>query len=208
MLKKWIFTLISGVLLSTPVVAQQAFIEGVDYQPIDPIVKTSDPGKVVVTEVFWYGCPHCFRFEPVIEKWAASLPEGVVFEQLPSSLNPSWTEHARTFYALKMMGAQEQLHAKIFEAIHIKRRRLTGLDSIAKFVADQGVDEKVFRKHYASFPVDSQVRKNKKIEQRYGIQGVPAVIVNGKYLTNGTMAGNYGRMIEIINFLVAGELKG
>lgn len=208
MLKKWIFALISGALLATPVVAQQTFIEGIDYQRIDPVVKTSDPGKVVVTEVFWYGCPHCFRFEPIIEKWAASLPEAVLFEQLPSSLNPSWTEHARAFYALKLMGAQEQLHVKFFEAIHLKRRRLTGLDGIAKFVAEQGVDEKVFRKHYASFPVDALVRKNKKIEQRYGIQGVPAVIVNGKYLTNGSMGKSYGRLIEIINFLVAAELKG
>ena len=106
------------------------------------------------------------------------------------------------------MGAQEQLHGKFFEAIHLKRRRLTGLDGIAKFVAEQGVDEKVFRKHYASFPVDALVRKNKKIEQRYGIQGVPAVIVNGKYLTNGSMGKSYGRLIEIINFLVAAELKG
>ena len=78
MLKKWIFALITGLLLSTSVLAQQAFIEGVDYQRIDPIVKTSDPGKVVVTEVFWYGCPHCFRFEPIIEKWAESLPASVV----------------------------------------------------------------------------------------------------------------------------------
>jgi thiol:disulfide interchange protein DsbA len=208
MLKKWIFALISGALLATPVVAQQAFIEGIDYQRIDPVVKTSDPGKVVVTEVFWYGCPHCFRFEPIIEKWAASLPEAVIFEQLPSSLNPSWTEHARAFYALKMMGAQEQLHGKFFDAIHLKRRRLTGLDDIAKFVAEQGFDEKVFRKHYASFPVDALVRKNKKIEQRYGIQGVPAVIVNGKYLTNGSMGKSYGRLMEIINFLITGELKG
>jgi thiol:disulfide interchange protein DsbA len=208
MLKKWIFALISGALLATPVVAQQTFIEGIDYQRIDPVVKTSDPGKVVVTEVFWYGCPHCFRFEPIIEKWAASLPEAVIFEQLPSSLNPSWTEHARAFYALKMMGAQEQLHGKFFDAIHLKRRRLTGLDDIAKFVAEQGFDEKVFRKHYASFPVDALIRKNKKIEQRYGIQGVPAVIVNGKYLTNGSMGKSYGRLIEIINFLIAGELKG
>lgn len=208
MLKKWIFALISGLLLSTSVLAQQAFNEGVDYQRIDPIVKTSDPGKVVVTEVFWYGCPHCFRFEPIIEKWAESLPAGVVFEQLPSSLNPSWVEHARTYYALKMMDAQKQLHGKIFEAIHVKRKRLSGLDTIAKFVADHGFDEKLFRKHYASFPVDSQVRKNKKIEQQYGLKGVPAIIVNGKYLTNGSMAGNYARMIEIINFLVASELKG
>ncbi len=208
MLKKWIFLLISGLLLTTPVVAQQAFSEGVDYRRIDPIVKTSNPAKVVVTEVFWYGCPHCFRFEPIVHRWAASLPDTVVFEQVPSSLNPSWTEHARTFYALKMMGVQEQLHAKVFETIHVKRQRLAGLDAIARFVADQGVDEKEFRKHYASFPVDSLVRKNKKIEQRYGLRGVPAVIINGKYLTNGSMAGNYSRMIEIINFLIAGELKG
>jgi thiol:disulfide interchange protein DsbA len=208
MLKKWIFLLISGLLLTTPVVAQQAFSEGVDYRRIDPIVKTSNPAKVVVTEVFWYGCPHCFRFEPIVHRWAASLPDTVVFEQVPSSLNPSWTEHARTFYALKMMGVQEQLHAKVFETIHVKRQRLAGLDAIARFVADQGVDEKEFRKHYASFPVDSLVRKNKKIEQRYGLRGVPAVIINGKYLTNGSMAGNFNRMIEIINFLIAGELKG
>lgn len=208
MLKKWIFLLISGLFLTTPVVAQQAFSEGVDYRRINPIVKTSDPAKVVVTEVFWYGCPHCFRFEPVVQSWAASLPDTVVFEQVPSSLNPSWTEHARTFYALKLMGVQEQLHTKLFETIHVKRQRLAGLDTIARFVADQGVDEKEFRKHYASFPVDSLVRKNKKMEQRYGLRGVPAVIINGKYLTNGSMAGNYSRMIEIINFLIAAELKG
>ena len=96
MLKKWLFVLISCLLLSTSAVAQQAFIEGVDFQRIDPVVKTSDPDKVVVTEIFWYGCPHCYRFEPFVEKWTESLPTGVVFEQVPSSLNPSWTAHART----------------------------------------------------------------------------------------------------------------
>jgi thiol:disulfide interchange protein DsbA len=109
---------------------------------------------------------------------------------------------------MKMMGVQEQLHPKLFDAIHKKRQRLTDLDSIASFIAEQGYDEKKFREHYFSFPVDSQVRKNKKIEQRYGHRGVPAVIVNGKYLTNGSMAKNYDRMIKIIDFLVAGELRG
>ena len=208
MLKKWIFVLISGVLLATTVFAQQAFIEGVDYKRIDPVVKTTNPDKVVVTEIFWYGCPHCFRFEPFVEKWAKSLPEGVVFEQLPSALNPSWIVHARTFYALKFMGARKQLHGKLFDAIHLKRQRLNDLDSIAKFVAEQGFDEKHFRKQYNSFPVDSQVRKNKKIEQRYGHQGVPAVVVNGKYLVTGSMAGSFDRMLKITDFLVADELKG
>lgn len=207
MLKKWTLLLVSGLLFVTPVIAQQAFKEGVDYGRIDPAVKTVDPSKVVVTEVFWYGCPHCFRFEPFVEKWVESLPEGVIFEQLPSSLNPSWMEHARAFYAMKMMGVQEQLHRKLFDEIHLKRRRLNSLDTIAKFIAEQGFDEKLFRKHYSSFPVDTQVRKNNKIEQRYGHQGVPAVIVNGKYLITGSMAGNYDRLIKIINYLVAGELK-
>lgn len=207
MLKKWIFVLVSGFLLATPAVAQLAFNEGVDYQRIDPAVKTSDPDKVVVTEVFWYGCPHCFRFEPFVEKWAESLPEVVIFEQLPSSLNPGWTDHARAFYAMKMMGVQEQLHRKLFDAIHKKRQRLDSLDAIASFVAEQGFDEKLFREHFKSFPVDTQIRKNKKIERGYGHRGVPAIIVNGKYLTTGSMAGNYDRLIKIINFLVADELN-
>ena len=97
------FVLISCLLLATPALAQQDFIDGVDYQRIDPAVKTSDPDKVVVTEVFWYGCPHCFRFEPFIQKWAESLPVGVVFEQVPSTLNPQWVAHARTYYGMKMM---------------------------------------------------------------------------------------------------------
>ena len=208
MLKKWLFVLISYLLLSTAAIAQQAFIEGVDYQRIDPVVKTSDPDKVVVTEVFWYGCPHCFRFEPYVIKWADSLPDGVVFEQMPSSLNPRWVVHARTYYAMKMMAVQEQLHEKFFNAIHLKRQRLDSVDSIATFIADQGYDEKLFREYYASFAVDSQVRKNNKIEQRYGHQGVPSVIVNGKYLTGAAMAGSNKRLIKIIEFLVAEESKG
>jgi thiol:disulfide interchange protein DsbA len=207
MFKKLTFALISGLLLASPVMAQQAYTEGVDYQRIGTPVKTSDPDKVVVTEIFWYGCPHCYRFEPFVEKWAKSLPKGVVFEQVPSSLNPGWIEHARAFYAMKMMGAQEQLHGKFFEAIHKKRQRLTGIDAMAKFVGEQGFDEKLFRQHYHSFPVDSQVRKSGKIEQRYGHQGVPAVIVNGKYLTNGSMAKNYDNLLKIIDFLVADELR-
>ena len=104
MLKRWIQGLCLMLFLSTQVMAQQAYVEGKDYQAISPSVKTSNPDKVVVTEVFWYGCPHCFRFEPYAEKFAATLPDGVIFEQVPSVLNPRWTEHARAFYSLKNDG--------------------------------------------------------------------------------------------------------
>ena len=189
----------------TQVGAQQTFIEGTDYDVLAQPVATSQPDKIVVTEIFWYGCPHCFRFEPFVERWSASLPEGVVFEQVPSVLNPRWTEHARTYYSLKMMDALEQAHKAFFDAIHLKRQRLTDLDTIAGFVAGQGLDAQQFRDNYYSFEVETQIRKNQKKESRYGHRGVPAVIVNGKYLVSASKAGSNQRMIQIINFLVAQE---
>ena len=194
------------ILVSGAASAQTAFLAGTDYQVISPAVKTTQPDKVVVTEIFWYGCPHCFRFEPYVERWAAGLPDGVVFEQVPSSLNPRWTELARAYYAFKMMGVLEKTHKAVFDAIHLKRQRLDSLDSIAAFAGSLGLDEKVFREDYASFPVETQIRKNMQKEKRYGHRGVPAVIVNGKYLVSASLAGSNERMIQIMNFLVAQEL--
>jgi thiol:disulfide interchange protein DsbA len=206
MIKRWLMGLALLMLVSGVASAQTAFLAGTDYQVISPVVKTTQPDKVVVTEIFWYGCPHCFRFEPYVERWAAGLPDGVVFEQVPSSLNPRWTELARAYYAFKMMGVLEQTHKAIFEAIHLKRQRLDSLDSIAAFAGSLGLDEKVFRENYASFPVETQIRKNIQKEKRYGHRGVPAVIVNGKYLVSASLAGSNERMIQIMNFLVAQEL--
>lgn len=206
MIKRWLMGLVLLMLVAGGASAQTMFVAGIDYQPITPAVKTSQPDKVVVTEIFWYGCPHCFRFEPYVERWSASLPEGVVFEQVPSSLNPRWSELARAYYAFKMMGAHEQTHKALFDAIHIKRQRLGSIDSVAKFAADLGLDEKLFRQDYASFPVDTQIRKDIQKEKRYGHRGVPAVIVNGKYLVSASSAGSNERMIQIMNFLVEQEL--
>lgn len=206
MIKRWLTGLALLTVVSTAVSAQTAFVVDTDYQLISPAVKTTQPDKVVVTEIFWYGCPHCFRFEPYVERWASELPDGVVFEHVPSSLNPRWTVLARAYYAFKMMGVLEQTHKAIFEAIHLKRQRLDSLDSIAAFAASQGLDEKIFRENYASFPVETQVRKNVQKEKRYGHRGVPAVIVNGKYLVSASLAGSNERMIQIMNFLVSQEL--
>lgn len=207
MLKKTIFSLLVSLLFSAQLLAQQAFIEGTDYQLISPPVKTSNPDKVVVTEMFWYGCPHCFAFEPYVEKWSANLPNGIVFEQTPSVLNPRWGDHARTYYTLKQMGELGKVHRKLFDAIHVERQRLNRFEDIAKFVGTQGVDEAKFRETYNSFPVDSLFRKNLKIEQKYGHRGVPSVIVNGKYLTTGGMTGSNQRLIAVINYLANKELN-
>lgn len=206
MLKHWTLGLFLSLILSSQAMAQMAFNEGVEYKLINPAVKTSNSEKVVVTEMFWYGCPHCFRFEPHVQNWAASLPDTVVFEQTPSVLNPGWADHARTYYSLKLMGELDKAHDKFFDAIHVKRQRLDRLDSIAKFLASLGIDEAKFRETFNSFPVDALVRKNLQKESKYGHNGVPSMIINGKYLTSGSMAGSNERLIQVINFLVAKEL--
>ena len=205
MFRKGLFVFLTFFLTLTAAHAQE-FDEGIEYVKIDPPVKTSHPDKVVVTELFWYGCPHCFRFEPYIKKWKKTMPAGVVLEQVPSVLNPGWMEHARAFFALKMMGENEKVHEKLFNAIHVKRQRLNNVDALADFVASQGVDEKKFREYYHSFPVDSMVRKSRQQERKYGHRGVPAVVINGKYRTSASQAGSNARMIQVIDYLVKREL--
>jgi len=206
MIKRWLMSFVLLSMVSGAAFAQMAFVEGKDYQLITPPVKTSQPDKVVVTEIFWYGCPHCFRFEPYAERLADELPEGAVFEQVPSSLNPRWMEHARAYYSFELMGVLDETHRQFFDAIHLKRLRLDNVDAIAQFVAAQGLDEKMFREYYYSFPVETRIRKNNQKESRYGHRGVPAVVVNGRYLVTASLAGSNDRMFEIINFLVGKEL--
>ena len=205
-MKQWLLLLTLTLTFATNLVAAEKFTEGADYAVISPAVNTGHDDKVVVKEIFWYGCPHCFRFEPFVDQWLKTKPENVIFELQPSVLNPPWSDHARTFFALELMGETDKVHQKLFNAIHVDKQRLTSQETIAKFVAKLGVDEKQFRENFYSFPVDSKLRKSRQIEQKYGHRGVPAVIINGKYRTGGSMAGSYTRMLKIVDFLVAKEL--
>lgn len=205
-MKKWFITLaLSFFVLGLNAVHAEDFTEGVDYALVTKQSKPANPGKITVTEVFWYGCPHCFRLEPFVVEWKKTIPADVVFEQVPSVLNPRWSDHARAYFALEMMGAVDKVHQPLLDAIHVKRQRLTSEQTLTEFVTGLGVDGKQFKENYYSFPVDSKLRKARQKERKYGHTGVPAVIVNGKYRTSGSMAGSYKRMMQIVDFLVEKE---
>ncbi len=104
MMKKWAISLITAFLISTQVMAQQAYVEGVDYRAIPTVVKTSHPEKVVVTEIFWYGCGHCFSLEDEIASWSSKLPADVAFSRIPAMFGKSWVIHAQLYYMGEVLG--------------------------------------------------------------------------------------------------------
>jgi thiol:disulfide interchange protein DsbA len=188
------------------VYAANDYYEGMHYARITPAVPTdAPPGKVEVVELFWYGCPHCFQFEPYLRKWRENMPEQAHFTAMPGTVNPRWLMHAKTFYALQLMGEQERLHERIFIAIHEQHRRLNNYDAMVRFLKSQKVDIGKFEAAYNSFAVTAKVQRAGDLAKRYGVTGVPSVIVAGKYRVSASEAGGHKEMIEIINQLVAQE---
>lgn len=170
-----------------------------------PVATSSEDGRVEVVELFWYGCPHCYAFEPSIESWLKDKPEYVDFVRVPAVFAANWEIHARAFYATEQLGVTDQTHHALFKALHVDKRKLFSLDALAAFFAEQGVDEADFRKAYDSFDVDNKTRQAVQVTRKYGISGVPAVIVNGKYRSSAKRVGNYTELLKLVDFLAAKE---
>jgi protein dithiol oxidoreductase (disulfide-forming) len=181
--------------------------ESVGYETISPAQPTHDPAKVEVIEFFWYGCPHCYDFEPLLNKWKENLPKNVEFIRQPAAFNETWTKHAKAYYTAEALGVVDKIHADFFEAVQKKGQDLETEEQLVPFFVAHGVKEADFREAYNSFPVDAKIRQAGAMAARYGITGVPAIIINGKYKTNGKIAGSHEKMIEVMNKLIEQESK-
>ena len=195
-----------SLLMSSAMLQAAGYTEGVDYKKVTQ-APTDTGDKVEVLEFFWYGCPHCFTFEPYIKDWKKTKPANVEFVRVPAIFRPDWEIQARAYYALSNMGVIEDLHGKIFSAINKDKKRLNNKALITDFVVKNGVNREKFEKEYSSFSVDSMVRKAKKKQTAFKIQGVPSIAVNGKYLTSGSMSGSYDNLIKIMDHLIEKESK-
>jgi len=196
-----------AVLAQPPVAQAQEIDEGIDYRLVSQPMRAEPGDDVEVLEFFWYGCPHCYHLEPEIDRWLESKPEGVTFLRVPAASSPRWVPHAKAYYAAEMLGELDKLHEPLFKALHEQRRRIFTDEEIIAFAAEQGIDEDACRKAYNSFPVDMQVRKSADLVQRYGIDGVPTVVINGKYVTSATQTGSNAKMFDVIDYLVDQEMK-
>ncbi|NOX93067.1 MAG: thiol:disulfide interchange protein DsbA/DsbL [Gammaproteobacteria bacterium] len=176
-----------------------------EYEMVTPPQPTTSKDKVEVVELFWYGCPHCFKLEPYVERWLKRKPENVKFVRMPGMFRPSWEIHGRAYYTAEVLGVVDKVHKPMFEAIHEQKRSLSNEASIMALFKENGVSEKDFKRVFRSFAVETKLRRAKDMGQRYGARGVPAIIVNGKYRTGATQSGGNARVFKVVNELVKME---
>jgi thiol:disulfide interchange protein DsbA len=180
---------------------------GEHYEVISPAQPTSSKDKIEVVEMFWYGCPHCFRLEPFVERWLKKKPANVKFVRMPGVFRPSWEIHARAYYTAEILGVVDKVHGSMFDAIHEMKQRMSTEPAILALFKKHGVAEKDFKRVFRSFAVETKLRRAKDMGKRYQARGVPALIVNGKYRTSGHAAGSNSKVFKVVNQLIKMESK-
>jgi thiol:disulfide interchange protein DsbA len=195
--------------------AQGAPIEGRQYAVLPSPLSTT-PGKIEVIEFFWYGCPHCYAFEPLIEAWAKQLPPDVVFRKAHVAFRANVKLHQRMFYALEALGKEAATRPAIFAAMHQQGLQLDDVKSQAKFLANLGVDAAKYQDAYNSFGVQTKCAQAEKLSEAYRIDGVPSIGVGGRFLTSPSMSAAGQRLpehelgqraLQITNFLIERSRK-
>ncbi|WP_425256737.1 thiol:disulfide interchange protein DsbA/DsbL [Rubrivivax sp. RP6-9] len=199
-----------GMALTGAASAQGGPVEGQQYVRLQtPAPVSLPPGKKVeVVEFFWYECPHCNVFDPLVNAWAKKLPADVAFRHVPVGFTARHQAAQKMFYALEAMGQLEALHKKIFAAIHVQNKRLISESDMVAFVSANGVDGAKFSEMFKSFQVATQANRARQLSDAYKIDGVPAMGIQGRYFTSGALAGGHDRALAVTDFLIARARQG
>jgi thiol:disulfide interchange protein DsbA len=185
---------------------ERRFNEGAHYVLLTPQQPTSTDGDLIeVAEVFMYSCPGCFAFEPYIEQWTQGKADYVNFVRIPAAWNTVAEVHARAFYTAEVLGKLEEMHTPFFREFHINGNYLDTESKLIEFFARFGVDENTFSSTFDSFAVHTKLQRAKDLIARYRVSETPNVVVNGRYLTRGSLAQSYQNWFDILDELVAVE---
>ena len=187
------------------VVAEEEYVEGTHYELINPVVRTADSEKIEVAEFFWYGCGHCYTFEPVLTQWKKGLAEDVDFRGSPAIWNAKMEIHVSAFYTAEVLGVLDTMHPIIFQAMNVDGKRLSSESEIKELFTANGVAADDFDKAFNSFGVSSQVRQANSRARAAKITGTPALMVNGKYQISTRQAGSQAGMLKVADYLIAKE---
>lgn len=191
-------------LCTTPLAGNALAVElqaGRDFRPLDSPLAAERKDRIEVIEFFWYGCPHCFDFEPVLEDWAKTLPADVVLRRVPAIFHSKWVAGAQLYYTLEALHLTNALHREVFNAMHVERLRLNDESVLFGWAAKQGIDAKAFAAAWNSSGVQGRVREAQRLTQESRITGVPALVVGGRY--QALASGNYGDLLQNTTQLIS-----
>lgn len=182
------------------------YVEGTHYVELASPVRTANPNKIEVSEIFWYGCAHCYAFEPLIHSWEENLSSDVAFVRSPGIWNSLMTTHAQIYYAAEALGVLNETHNAAFDEIHQRGNYLQTEEQVKEFFVSKGVNPVDFDRTWSSFTVTSAVKRAESRMSEYGVQGVPNMVVNGKYRVSvGKGVSTQADMLKVIDFLVEKE---
>lgn len=202
---RFLLSIILSFLVCVFGVNAQPYSEGKGYELVRPVQPTRSQDKVEVIEFFWYGCPHCYRFEPFLHEWKKTLADNVELIRQPAIFGRSWAMHAKAYFTAEALDVVDKVHDDLFDLVQNKKQKLQTETEIAKFFADHGVAKEDFTNAFNSFIVDTKMRQATSMSARYGVTGVPAMIVNGKYRTGGEEAKGIGNVTKVVDFLIKKE---
>ena len=195
----------------------QTWQEGVNYTRLVPAQPTAvAAGQVEVLEFFWYGCPHCYAIDPLVESWRKTKPGFITFTRVPVMWSEGHRSTARLYYTLESLGKLDPLHGEVFKEIHVNNDPLIAVDPNdaagaeriqTTFIGKFGISEDAFKKAYHSFAVETDLQRADQLVQRYRIEGVPTFVVNGKFMTDVRSAGSQERLLSLVNDLATQEHK-
>jgi thiol:disulfide interchange protein DsbA len=182
--------------------------DGVEYMTLDKKVNVDVPaGKIEVIEFFWYSCPHCNAFEPKLVAWIKKQPADVVIKRVPVAFRDDFVPQQRLYYTLEALDKVEELHNKVFVAIHQERMPLQREEQIADWAEKQGVDKAKFKELYNSFSVSSKARRAIQLQNQFKVTGVPALGIHGRWYTDAELARNMERALQVTDHLIAEARK-
>jgi len=194
--------------LALPAHAQGAPVEGRDYARLAQPLPMPATGKVEVVEFFGYWCPHCNSFEPTLDAWARKLPADVAFKRVPVAFSAPQEPYAKIYFTLEAMGLLEQMHRKVFAAIHVQRQHLDKESEILAFMTANGVDAGKFGEIYKSFTVASKFKQARQLADAYRIDGVPTLGIHGRFFTSPSLAGGADQALRVADQLIQRARQG
>lgn len=197
-----VFLLLSSFFAINFSSAQAEVVEGKHYTVLVKPQPTGDSSKIEVLEFFWYGCPHCYSLHPHLKTWLTNKPDDVDFRYVPANLRANWVTSAKIFYTIEAMDKTDALHDLIYDAIHRDKIDLHQETVLFDWIEKQGIDRKKFENTYQSFAVQNQVAKVTQMMRQYQLNGVPALVVNGKYFTSGGMSSTPQGTVDTLNALI------